>query len=140
VAAKGLPSDGERTVSLLNRLKSTGVKLAIDDFGTGSHLISRLSEYPFDMVKIDGSVTWMLETHEEARALVQAIMLMAKPAGVEVTAEGIETAAQLKYLKRAGCRNGQGYIFGKALPAGEAMSAITRKLLPNTEISPDFAA
>ena len=140
VAAKVLPSDGERTVSLLNRLKSTGVKLAIDDFGTGSHLISRLSEYPFDMVKIDGSVTWMLETHEEARALVQAIMLMAKPAGVEVTAEGIETAAQLKYLKRAGCRNGQGYIFGKALPAGEAMSAITRKLLPNTEISPDFAA
>lgn len=140
VAAKLLPSDGERTLSLLNRLKSTGVKLAIDDFGTGSHLISRLSEYPFDMVKVDGSVTWMLETHEEARALVQAIMVMAKPAGVEVTAEGIETVGQLRYLTRAGCRAGQGYIFGKALPAEEAVLAMSRKLLPNTDISPDFAA
>jgi diguanylate cyclase (GGDEF)-like protein/PAS domain S-box-containing protein len=140
VAAKLLPTDGERTLSLIKKLKETGVKLAIDDFGTGSHLISKLSEYPFDMVKIDGSITWMLESHEEARALVQAMMLMAKPAGVEVTAEGIETPGQLEYLREAGCTIGQGYIFGKALPAVEVVDYVRRKLLPGDDISSEFAA
>jgi diguanylate cyclase (GGDEF)-like protein/PAS domain S-box-containing protein len=119
IAAKLLAGDADRVIKILQRLKETGVKLALDDFGTGSHLISNLREYPFDMVKIDGSVTWLIETHDEARALVQAMLIMAKSAKVEVAAEGIETYAQIQHLRKFGCSAGQGYIFGRPLPANE---------------------
>jgi diguanylate cyclase (GGDEF)-like protein/PAS domain S-box-containing protein len=119
IAAKLIATDGDRVIKILRSLKELGVKLALDDFGTGSHLVSNLGDYPFDMVKIDGSITWLIESHEEARALVQAMLIMAKSVNIQVAAEGVESYSQLDRLRTLGCAVGQGFIFGKPIPADE---------------------
>jgi len=121
VSAKSLAAETERTVDRLRDLKSLGVALALDDFGTGSHLISKLGDYPFDMVKIDSSITWQIERQSEARAIAMAILIIAKSVDREVVAEGIETQTQLRQLQELGCTIGQGYIFGKPMTAEDLL-------------------
>ncbi|HTQ11857.1 MAG TPA: EAL domain-containing protein, partial [Fimbriimonadaceae bacterium] len=116
VSAKSLATEKERAIDRLRDLKGLGVALALDDFGTGSHLISRLGEYPFDVVKIDSSLTWRLDSEPEVRAIAASIVLMAEAVQVEVVGEGIETLSQLGELQELGCAFGQGYLFGKPMP------------------------
>jgi diguanylate cyclase (GGDEF)-like protein/PAS domain S-box-containing protein len=124
ISAKLLANDMDRTLELLSDLKSTGIRLAIDDFGTGSHLIARLGDSPFDLVKIDGSVTWLLDTDDEARALAQAMVIMAKSGNIDVAAEGIESIDQVEHLQKLGCSYGQGFLFGRPLPASELLEVL----------------
>ncbi|MFJ2536758.1 EAL domain-containing protein [Pseudomonas sp. NPDC087614] len=107
----------EATMTTLNRLQALGTRLSIDDFGTGYSSLSYLRRFPIDVLKIDQSFIRGLSHDSNDAALVSAIISLGKSLGLNVIAEGIETAEQLAFLKAHHCEEGQGYYFSKALPA-----------------------
>ena len=104
----------------LEALRKLGVKLHLDDFGTGYSSLSYLQRFSAHTIKIDRSFVRNLTESQESATLVRTILLMADALGMQVVAEGVETEAQLTYLKALGCDFVQGYLFGKPLPTGEA--------------------
>ncbi|MDZ3829160.1 putative bifunctional diguanylate cyclase/phosphodiesterase [Pseudomonas monsensis] len=121
----------DATMTALARLKALGTRLAIDDFGTGYSSLSYLRRFPIDVLKIDQSFIRGLSDNHNDAALVSAIISLGKTLGLNVIAEGIETAGQLAFLKAHHCEEGQGYFFSKALPA-EAFA----RLLAGTDPMP----
>ncbi len=101
----------------LNSLKELGILLALDDFGTGYASLSYLQEYPFDFIKIDKSFISKIVTNQTQRAIVKAILALAKALDMQVIAEGIENEQQRDLLLDMGCQYGQGYWFGKPMTA-----------------------
>lgn len=117
----------------LRKLREAGVRIAMDDFGTGYASLGRLKELPLDMVKIDRSFVAMIRTGQEQLPFFNTMVNAAHALGLRVTAEGIETPAQAKYLMNRGCDSLQGYLFAKPAPASElagtmesALTAIDR--------------
>jgi diguanylate cyclase len=108
-----LMDDTERALDMLTRLRAMGVMLTMDDFGTGYSSLSCLKKFPFDKLKIDGSFIRDLDEEEDAQPIVQAIIAMSRSLHLEVTAEGVETARQLSYLREEGCRFVQGFLVGR---------------------------
>jgi len=106
----------------LRRLSRAGVRIALDDFGTGHASLTHLIRYPVDVLKIDRSFVSALDGSGEARAVVAAMIELGRSLGLAVIAEGIETQAQEAQLIALGCRFGQGYRYGAAAPAAEAMA------------------
>lgn len=99
----------------LLQLKTLGLRLAIDDFGTGYSSLSRLHRFPIDELKIDRAFISQIATKSGNAAITETIVMLARKLGVEVTAEGIETAEQLALVKELGCDTGQGYFFSQPL-------------------------
>ena len=111
-------------IASLNHLRALGVRIALDDFGTGFSSLTYLRKLPLDKLKIDKSFvdgTGMVQS----AAIIQAVVALARALGMKVTAEGVETEEQHRFLRACGCHYLQGYLFSKPLPA----SAITAKLL-----------
>ncbi len=102
---------------MIDELRSAGVRIALDDFGTGYATMSQLLAFRFDKIKIDRSFVNKLGGDADSEVIVRAIIGLAKGLGLTTTAEGIETGIQLADLKSHGCVEGQGYLFGKAIPA-----------------------
>ena len=100
-------------MSILRRLKSLGVRIALDDFGTGYSSMSYLQAFPFDMIKIDRSFISNLERSAQSKALLRGVIGLARGLELPVTAEGVETRAQLDVLTRAGCDLVQGFLIGR---------------------------
>jgi EAL domain-containing protein (putative c-di-GMP-specific phosphodiesterase class I) len=92
-------------------LRADGATIAIDDFGTGYSNIARLRAMPLDRVKLDQSLIADIETSEQARLVVQAVMQLVKSVGAEIVAEAVETVAQADILRAMGCQTIQGYVF-----------------------------
>ncbi len=111
-----LMEDVEENVRLLTRLKAEGICISIDDFGTGYSSMAYLKRFPIDQIKIDRTFITDLPADAEDRAITTAIIAMAHSLGVEVVAEGVETAAQLAFLDEHGCDRVQGYFLGAPLP------------------------
>jgi len=109
----------------LNSLSRLGIGLHIDDFGTGYSSISYLRRFDIDTIKIDRSFVADVCTNHENRALVTAMIAMAKALGLTVVAEGIETRAQLAQLRAFGCDFGQGYLFARPGTAADAQRQLT---------------
>ena len=107
------------TSDTLQHLRDIGVSITIDDFGTEYSSLNRLKELPIDRLKIDMQFVQGLEKNEQDRAIVVMIINLAKNFGLQVTAEGIETASQLQFLKANGCDEGQGYYFSRPRPPHE---------------------
>jgi diguanylate cyclase (GGDEF)-like protein/PAS domain S-box-containing protein len=101
----------------ITKLSSAGVRISLDDFGTGYSSLSHIKDFPVDILKIDRSFVGEIERGGESSAIVTAVIGLANNLALEVVAEGIETAAQQEFLKRKGCNYGQGYLFGRAVPA-----------------------
>ncbi len=105
-----------QTVERLGEIRDLGVKIAIDDFGTGYSSLAYLGRLPFDCLKIDQSFVRTLCSALKDAAIVAAVLQMAKGFGVDVVAEGVETAAQAQRLQEMGCHHAQGYWLGHPLP------------------------
>lgn len=112
-------------------LKNQGISISLDDFGTGYSSLAHLQALPFDRIKIDRSFISSMRGNPESSAIVSAITKLGGTLGLPVTAEGIEDAATRRIVKALGCSDGQGWHFGKPMPAAE----VTR-LLAN----PNFAS
>ena len=110
-------SDPDRVMRMLEPLRAKGVRIAIDDFGTGHSNLASLSRLPFDVFKIDQSFIHALGKDKHAPALIETIIAMAGSLNYETVAEGVETQEQAAFLKKRGATLGQGYLFGKPMPA-----------------------
>jgi EAL domain-containing protein (putative c-di-GMP-specific phosphodiesterase class I) len=104
---------------VIDQLREAGVRIALDDFGTGYATLSQLLSFHLDKIKIDRSFVARLGNSEDSQVIVRAILGLAKGFGLTTTAEGIEDAGQLAYLKANGCIEGQGYLFSEAVPAAD---------------------
>jgi diguanylate cyclase len=109
------------TLGTLNACKALGVKLAMDDFGTGYSSLAYLKHYPLDALKIDQAFVRNITQDAGDAAITRAIVAMAHSFGMTVIAEGVETVAQLEFLKSLGCEDFQGYLFSKPVPADQAV-------------------
>jgi diguanylate cyclase (GGDEF)-like protein len=103
----------------MRRLKALGAKISLDDFGTGYSSLLYLRRFPFDKLKIDRSFVRAIEKAADAAAIVHAIVSLGRGLGMQVTAEGVETADQQLFLRAAGVHSMQGYRFGRATTAAE---------------------
>lgn len=102
-------------IGLLDAIKQIGVQISIDDFGTGYSSFSYIKHLPVDTLKIDMSFIKDIHENEESKAIVKAIITLAKSLNLEVIAEGIESEEQLAVLNQQGCVHGQGFLLGKPL-------------------------
>ena len=114
-----LVDDADSFILALQRLKALGVRLSIDDFGTGYSNLSYLQRFSVDKLKVDRSFIVRLDNSPQDRAIVDAIVQIARSLDLVVTAEGIEDASVVQTLIEMGCAQGQGYLFGKPQPAAE---------------------
>ncbi len=112
------------TISKMHALKQMGIKFAMDDFGTGHSSLSSLKRLPLDQLKIDQSFVHDIGENSDAAVIVQTIISMGHNLGMEVIAEGVETAAQKDFLIQHHCLNFQGYLFGKPMPVDEFERAL----------------
>jgi diguanylate cyclase (GGDEF)-like protein len=112
--------------TVIDELRQAGVRIALDDFGTGYATLSQLLSFHLDKIKIDRSFVSLLANSQNSQEIVRAILGLAKGLGLTTTAEGVEDAGQLAYLKANGCNEGQGYLFSKAVPAEDIPALINR--------------
>jgi len=119
-----LLTDNQATLATLHQLRDLGVRIAMDDFGTGYSSLSYLRSFPFDKIKIDRSFIAELGDREDCTAIVKAVAGLGANLGMTTTAEGVETAEQLRLVREQGCTEIQGYYFSPARP----MIEITRML------------
>ena len=131
--------DVDRTMEMLARLHRLGVKLAIDDFGTEHSSLSRLRALPVQVLKVDRSFLRDLPGDAPSAAIVRAIAMLGNGLGMDVVAEGIETAEQLAFIAEAGCGFGQGYHFARPLTAAEITPLLTSSLAPTRRAAPATA-
>lgn len=118
VTETALLTDIGDTISKLTELRNCGVTIALDDFGTGYSSLAYLRDLPLDVLKVDKVFVDALE-HEEREPLVESMVAIGKHMGLQVVAEGVETALQLERLKALGCQIFQGYLFAKPMPEEE---------------------
>ncbi len=116
----------DHVLEVLNQLRDQGVMISIDDFGTGYSSLARLKRLPADKLKIDKSFVSRLPENENDAAIASSIIALGTRMGFAVLAEGVETAAQRDFLLTEGCKQAQGYWFGRPLPPAD----LTSSLLP----------
>ena len=115
------PEDAVRTLRALSEM---GVQISVDDFGTGYSSLSYLKRFPLDKIKIDRSFINDIATDSDDAAIVTAIIAMSHSLGASVVAEGVETEAQLNFLRAHGCDEFQGYFFSRPAPGGELLDKL----------------
>ncbi len=122
--------DIEHTTLILEQLKQLGIQLALDDFGTGFSSLSYLRRFPLDTLKLDRSFITPIEYDPHSTAIVRGIISLGHSLHLKTLAEGIETPGQLDLLKASGCDEGQGYLFGKPMPAKSFQALLKRETFP----------
>ena len=113
-----------QVLATLHALRALGVRISMDDFGTGYSSLSYLRSFPFDKIKIDQSFVRDLAANRDAQAIVRSIISLGIGLGVTITAEGVETEAELSWLRAEGCHEGQGFLFSKARPNAEVVGLL----------------
>ena len=108
-----------QVIATLHALRALGVRISMDDFGTGYSSLSYLRSFPFDKIKIDQSFVRGLCANHELQAIVRSIISLGRGLGVTITAEGVETEAELNWLRSEGCHEAQGFLFSPGRPNDE---------------------
>ena len=121
--------EDEQTLSSLRELRALGVKFAIDDFGTGYSSLSSLRRFPFDKLKIDRSFVKDVMTRRDSVQIIHAVIGLGRSLGINTTAEGVETEAQLDLLRAEGCTEVQGFMFGRPMPAADLEPFLKAKMI-----------
>ncbi len=130
-----LPDDDQQTIERLHALKALGIQIAVDDFGTGYSALSRLQDYPVDILKIDRSFIDGIE-HDPGKAqLVRGIVDLGRSLEMTVVAEGIEQAGQADHLRRLRSPLGQGFLFSRPVGAVQAEALLDASVGALREIS-----
>ena len=111
-----LLEESEVNIKTLHILRDLGVKIALDDFGTGFSSLNYLRAFPFDKIKIDKCFVTEMETRDDCRAIIRAVMGLARDLGMKTTAEGIENQTHVDLLKAEGCDYMQGFLFSRPIP------------------------
>ena len=124
-----LMENTQHTIFSLQRLHDMGVKISIDDFGTGYSSLAYLRRFPIDTLKIDIAFIREVTSNPQDAAITRTIIELAHSLNLRVVAEGVETQAQLAFLKDAGCDQIQGYLFSRPLP----VATLERLLLERSE-------
>ncbi len=119
--------DAERTLPLLDELRTMGIHLSIDDFGTGYSSLSALQQFPISTLKIDRSFVTNAATDPDDATIVRTIIEMGRSLGLQVIAEGIETEEQRYFLLHSGCQMGQGRLFGDAITSEAFLELLLRQ-------------
>jgi diguanylate cyclase (GGDEF)-like protein/PAS domain S-box-containing protein len=132
-----LVDESATAISSLEALNEIGVRLVLDDFGTGYSSLAYLNRFPFHALKIDRSFVDALGIEQEATAIVEAIIGMARALSLEVIAEGVESEVQLAELRRLECDYAQGHFFHAAMPEREVSRLIAEGALRYSGISPE---
>ncbi|MFA5372509.1 MAG: EAL domain-containing protein, partial [Sideroxydans sp.] len=115
------------TIAKMHKLKMLGLSFSMDDFGTGYSSLQYLKRLPLDQIKIDRSFVRDITSDPNDAAIVQAIIAMSEALGLNVIAEGVETAAQRDFLDKHGCHAFQGYLYSKPVPLGEFEKLIAQQ-------------
>ncbi|MRV73526.1 EAL domain-containing protein [Duganella sp. FT92W] len=136
VTESAVMADTERAADMLAALRRLGVQVAIDDFGTGYSSLAYLKRLPVDTLKIDIAFIREVTRNPGDAALVDAIIAMAHSLGLDVVAEGVETAEQLAYLGRRRCDQIQGYYFSRPLPAAQCAALLGNQSAMAAEAAP----
>jgi EAL domain-containing protein (putative c-di-GMP-specific phosphodiesterase class I) len=131
-------ADGEAEEPL-RAIANLGVKLALDDFGTGYSSSNYLRRYPVHTVKLDRSFLEEVPQNDSAGALVESVITMAHTLGKRVTAEGVESGAQLEFLRAHGCESAQGFYLARPMSAA-ALTEMLESRRPGSEIADHRAA
>ncbi len=113
-----------QVLASLHALRALGVRISMDDFGTGYSSLSYLRSFPFDKIKIDQSFVRDLDANRDAQAIIRSIASLGIGLGVTITAEGVETEAELSCLRAEGCHEGQGFLFSRARPNMEVVQLL----------------
>lgn len=130
----------ERAITVMDDLHVRGVRMSLDDFGTGYSSLNYLKKFNVYKIKIDQSFVRDITSDEDDKAIVKAIILMARSLNFTTIAEGVETAEQLAFLRECGCDEVQGYYFSKPLPAESLASFMKQSSLPSAAVVPGFIA
>jgi diguanylate cyclase (GGDEF)-like protein len=136
-----LMSNANHTIEVLTNLKQLGIGIAIDDFGTGYSSLAYLKRFPIDKLKIDIAFVRDVTTSPDDAAIAVAVIGMAHSLHMQVIAEGVESPAQLAYLRRNRCDEIQGFHFSRPLPAHElGRMVVANRALPAQAPVPDTGA
>jgi diguanylate cyclase (GGDEF)-like protein len=125
-----LVNDFSRAISIINRLKSLGVRIAVDDFGSGYSSLSYLQSFSCDKIKIDRIFICDLETNHRSKSIVRAVVGLGRSLGLPILAEGVETESQHAFLLQEGCDEVQGYLTGRPLPIAHYDKTVGRQTTP----------
>ncbi|MBT8371689.1 MAG: EAL domain-containing protein, partial [Deltaproteobacteria bacterium] len=115
----------DQKIKLMQSIKAMGLKLSIDDFGTGYSSLNYLRKLPLDELKIDRSFIMEVSERHDSRAIVAAIVFLAKSLKLSTVAEGIEKKEELEFLRKLGCRQYQGYFFSRPVPSNELIELVS---------------
>jgi diguanylate cyclase (GGDEF)-like protein len=113
ITETALIRDLNRALATLRRIKILGVRIAMDDFGTGYSSLSNLRAFPFDKIKIDGSFIKSVNVNDQGAAIVRSVLGLGRALNLHVLAEGVETSAELDFLKNELCNEAQGFLLGR---------------------------
>ncbi|GAA4991370.1 sensor domain-containing protein [Kineococcus glutinatus] len=116
-------AEPEAAMAVAAELREAGVRLALDDFGTGYSSLAHLRDLPVDVLKIDRSFLRDVDTNHRNASIVRSVIDLGHNLGMGVVAEGVETPAALELLRRMGCDQGQGYLFGRPVEAAGVLAA-----------------
>lgn len=127
--------DEGRAFELISELRELGIGIAFDDFGTGYASLGSLQRYPITTLKIDRSFVRDLLTRQHDAAITRALIMLSHDLGLTTIAEGVETLDQQIALRLMGCDYGQGYLYGKALPASNIEAMLASRILPRKKLA-----
>ena len=125
-----LIKDAPQANAVLQEIKKLGAKIALDDFGTGYSSLTYLNQFAIDCIKIDKSFVGGLGADPSAATIARAAIALAEALGIGTVAEGIETEDQMIFLAKAGCVEGQGFLFSKPMSAADADFWVARDYPP----------
>ena len=131
ITESSLFADLDLARSIVTSLKNQGIRLALDDFGTGFSSLAHLRSLPFDIIKIDRSFVTNIHSKRESSAIVRAVTTLASALQVPVCVEGIENEESYRAVVGLGCEIGQGWYFGKPMPADDARELLGSRRRPD---------